>query len=500
MSKNQQQTSTPSPDSGLILLTGATGYIGGRLLPVLEQRGYRVRAMARRPEFLRPKVAPDTEVVQGDVLDIDSLRRALEGVHSAYYLVHSMGASGSFEERDRQGAENFARAAHEAGVQRIIYLGGLGAEDEDLSPHLRSRQEVGDILRRTGIPVLEFRASIVIGSGSLSFEMVRALTERLPIMITPKWVLARAQPIAIEDLIVYLIAGLHVPTAQVGVYEIGGADQVSYADIMRTYARVRGIPIRMIPVPVLTPNLSSLWLGLVTPLYARIGRKLIESIVHATVVQDDRARQVFDIQPMGVEEAIRRALAYEDSAYAVTRWSDAVSSSGFADLLPQVHYGKRLYDTIMTEVTYPPDVAFAPIRQIGGERGWYAYDRLWRLRGLLDLMVGGIGMRQGRPTRHDRQPGDTVDSWRVEAYEPNRRLRLFAEMKLPGRAWLEFEVEGNEQSSTIRQTAVFDPLGFWGRLYWYAQYPLHRLIFGGMLRGIARAAAQAAARLESTRT
>ena len=490
MSKNQPQISAPSPDFGLILLTGATGYIGGRLLPVLEQRGYRVRAMARRPEFLRPKVAPDTEVVQGDVLDMDSLRRALEVVHSAYYLVHSMGASGSFEERDRQGAENFARAAHEAGVQRIIYLGGLGAEDEDLSPHLRSRQEVGDILRRTGIPVLEFRASIVIGSGSLSFEMVRALTERLPIMITPKWVSARAQPIAIEDLIVYLIAGLHVPTAQVGAYEIGGADQVSYGDIMRIYARVRGIPIRMIPVPVLTPNLSSLWLGLVTPLYARIGRKLIESIVHATVVQDDSARQVFDIQPMGVEEAIRRALAYEDSAYAVTRWSDAVSSSGFADLLPQVHYGKRFYDTMMTEVPYPPQVAFAPIRHIGGEQGWYAYDRLWRLRGLLDLMVGGIGMRQGRPTGHDLQPGDTVDFWRVEAYEPNRRLRLFAEMKIPGRAWLEFEVEGDEQSSTIRQTAVFDPLGFWGRMYWYAQYPLHRLIFGGMLRGIARAAAQ----------
>ncbi|RME66285.1 MAG: SDR family oxidoreductase [Caldilineae bacterium] len=492
MSPRVAEIEEHAADPGLVLLTGATGYVGGRLLQALEQRGYRVRAMARRPEYLQPKVAPGTEVVQGDVLDSESLRRALAGVQSAYYLVHSMGASGSFEERDRIGAENFARAAHEAGVQRIIYLGGLGDEGDELSPHLRSRQEVGAILGQTGIPVLEFRASIVIGSGSLSFEMVRALTERLPIMIAPKWVSAKAQPIAIEDLVAYLLAGLHLPTEQYGVYEIGGADQVSYADIMRIYARVRGLRIRMIPVPVITPNLSSLWLGLVTPLYARIGRKLIESIVHATVVHDDRARQVFDIQPMGVEEAVRRALANEDAAYALTRWSDAVSSTGYPDPLPHVHYGKRLYDSMMTEVPYPPEVAFAPIRQIGGQQGWYAWNRLWRLRGMLDLLMGGVGMRRGRPAGAELKPGDTVDFWRVEAYEPNRRLRLQAEMKLPGRAWLEFEVEGDDKRSTIRQTSIFDPLGFWGRLYWYAQYPLHWLVFRGMLRGIARAADQSA--------
>jgi len=290
------------------------GYVGGCLRQALEQRGYRLRAMARRPEFLRPKVAPTTEVVSGDVLDIESLRRALAGVQSAYYLVHTMGAPGDFEERDRMGAHNFARAAKETGVQRIIYLGGLGDEKEKLSPHLRSRHEVGAILRETGIPVLEFRASIVIGSGSLSFEMVRALCERLPVMITPKWVSAKAQPIAIVDLIAYLVAGLHLPTEQCGIYEIGGADQVSYADIMRIYARVRGLHLYMIPVPVITPYLSSLWLGLVTPLYARVGRRLIESIVHATVVRDDRARHVFDIEPMGVEEAIRRTLANEEAA------------------------------------------------------------------------------------------------------------------------------------------------------------------------------------------
>lgn len=473
--------------SGLVLVTGATGYVGGRLLLTLAQRGYRLRAMARRPEYLRAKVAPDTEVVQGDVLDIESLYQALEGVEAAYYLVHSMGASGSFEERDRMGAKNFAEAAQKAGVQRIIYLGGLGNQSEDLSPHLRSRQEVGAILGSSGVPVIEFRASIVIGSGSLSFEMVRALTERLPIMIAPKWVSAKAQPIAIEDLIDYLVAGLHLPIEQSGVYEIGGAEQVSYADIMRIYARVRGLRIHMIPVPVITPNLSSLWLGLVTPLYARIGRKLIESIVHATVVYDDKAQQVFDIQPMGVESAIRRALANEDAAYALTRWSDAVSSAGYLGPLLQVHYGKRLFDSLITEVPYPPEIAFAPIRQIGGENGWYAWNRLWRLRGTIDLLVGGVGMRRGRPSDPELKPGDTVDFWRVESYEPNQRLRLIAEMKLPGRAWLEFEVAGNNDSSTIRQTSIFDPLGFWGRLYWYVQYPVHWLIFQGMLRGIASA-------------
>jgi uncharacterized protein YbjT (DUF2867 family) len=475
---------------GLVLLTGATGYVGGRLRQALEQRGYRLRAMAQRPEFLRPKVAPTTEVVSGDVLDIESLRRALAGVQSAYYLVHTMGAPGDFEERDRMGAQNFARAAKETGVQRIIYLGGLGDEKEKLSPHLRSRHEVGAILRETGIPVLEFRASIVIGSGSLSFEMVRALCERLPVMITPKWVSAKAQPIAIEDLITYLVAGLHLPTEQYGIYEIGGADQVSYADIMCIYARVRGLRLYMIPVPVITPYLSSLWLGLVTPLYARVGRRLIESIVHATVVRDDRARHVFDIEPMGVEEAIRRALANEEAAYALTRWFDPVSSAGYPGPLPHIRYGKRLYETMTIEVPYPPEVAFAPIRQIGGERGWYAWNALWRLRGLLDLLVGGVGMRRGRPARSELQPGDAVDFWRVEVYEPNRRLRLFAEMKLPGRAWLEFEVQGDATSSAIRQTAIFDPLGFWGRLYWYALYPIHRLVFRGMLRGIARATGQ----------
>ncbi|QDU09398.1 SDR family oxidoreductase [Gimesia aquarii] len=477
-------------DPGLILLTGATGYVGGRLLPVLEQSGYRVRCLARRPEILQPKVAASTEVVAGDVLERETLDAVLAGVKVAYYLIHSMGVKGSFEENDRLAARNFAEAARVAGVERIIYLGGLGDEHEELSPHLRSRQEVGEILRESGVPVLEFRASIVIGSGSLSFEMIRSLVERLPIMITPKWVMRNAQPIAIEDLIGYLTAAMNLPLSDYRVYEIGGADQDSYADIMRVYAKCRNLRIHMIPVPVLTPYLSSLWLGLVTPLYARIGRKLIESIVHSTVVRDEAALNVFDIQPMGIEQAIRRALANEDKAFAETRWSDALSSSGALPTWVGVRFGTRLVDSRTTQVARPPSIAFQPIQRIGGDTGWYACNWLWHLRGFMDLLVGGVGMRRGRLHAEHLRVGDTVDFWRVEAYEPEHRLRLVAEMKLPGRAWLEFQVTGNDQSSTITQTAIYDPIGLLGRLYWYAVCPLHHFVFSGMLRNIAKAALQ----------
>jgi uncharacterized protein YbjT (DUF2867 family) len=476
------------PETSLILLTGASGYVGGRLLRSLENQGYRVRCLARRPEVLKQKASPSTEVVSGDVLDRTSLDAALRGVDVAYYLVHSMGSSGSFEEADRQAAWNFGQAAKAAGVKRIIYLGGLGSDEEVLSPHLRSRQEVGQILRQSGVPVLEFRASIVIGSGSLSFEMIRSLVERLPIMITPKWVNVPAQPIAIDDLLEYLVAALQLPISAYRVYEIGGADQVSYADIMRVYARHRELRRRMIPVPVLTPYLSSLWLGLVTPLYARVGRKLIESIVHPTVVRDDAALRTFAVRPMGVDEAVRRALASEERPFAATRWSDALSSSGELPLWGSVQFGSQLVDSRMVSVATPPVVAFKPIQRIGGDTGWYAWNWLWRLRGFLDLLAGGVGMRRGRPSPTTLRVGDTVDFWRVEALEPNHQLRLVAEMKLPGRAWLEFEVRGDGSSVTIRQTAIFDPVGLLGRAYWYALYPLHQLVFSGMLRGIARAA------------
>ena len=469
----------------LIMLTGATGYVGGRLLQMLEQHGYRVRCMARRPENLVPRVGPSTQVVKGDVLDLESLQSALKGVSVAYYLVHSMSSEGSFEENDRKAAHNFGKIAKAAGVERIIYLGGLGNDDDDLSPHLRSRQEVGKILRQSGVPLLEFRASIVIGSGSLSFQLIRSLVERLPIMITPKWVQVSAQPIAIEDLIEYLEAALFVPDSGCRVYEIGGADQVSYADIMRIYGSCRNIGVRMIPVPFLSPHISSLWLGLITPLYARIGRKLIQSIVHPTVVCDESALKVFNIQPMGVDDAIRRAIDNEDKEFAETRWSDSLSSSGKIFSWFGVSFGSRLVDSRTIKVNMPPKFIFKPIQRIGGNTGWYAWNWLWQLRGFLDLLVGGVGMRRGRAHFETLRVGDTVDFWRVEELDPNRLLRLIAEMKMPGRAWLEFEVVGDDFSSTIRQTAIFDPVGLLGLIYWYALYPLHQLVFAGMLRGIA---------------
>jgi hypothetical protein len=347
---------------------------------------------------------------------------------------------------------------------------------------------VGRILRETGVPVLEFRASIIIGSGSLSFEMIRSLVERLPVMITPKWVKVPAQPIAVDDVLAYLVAGLTLPLEGGRVYEIGGADRMSYADIMQVYARQRGLRLRMVPVPILTPFLSSLWLGLVTPLYARIGRKLIESIVHSTVVQDPAALRDFAVRPVGVEEAVRRALDEDERRMAATRWSDALSSSGALRSWGGTRFGTRLVDSRTRTVAASPAAAFAPIQRIGGDTGWYAWNWLWHLRGYLDLLVGGIGMRRGRASPTALRVGDTVDFWRVEALEPDRRLRLAAEMRLPGRAWLEFDVTGEAPTVTIRQTAIFDPVGLLGRAYWYALYPLHQLVFEGMLRGIARAA------------
>ncbi|MCE0499279.1 MAG: SDR family oxidoreductase [Methylacidiphilales bacterium] len=472
----------------LVLLTGASGYVGGRLLKALESAGQSVRCLARRPEFLLPKAGPKTEVIAGDVLDRAGLAPALSGVDTAYYLVHSM-ATEDFEQADRLAAQNFAAAARDAGVRKIIYLGGLGdSSGGRLSPHLHSRQEVGKILCSSGVCVIEFRASVIIGSGSLSFEMVRALVERLPVMITPKWVGVPAQPLAIEDLLQYLVRARELPGLESRIFEIGGPDRVSYAGLMREYARQRGLRRLMIRVPVLTPRLSSLWLGLVTPVYARIGRKLIDSIRHPTVVNDDIATKVFSLRPMGVREAIANALRDEDRELAATWWSDAQSSGAEPQKWGGVRFGSRLIDSRTVQVNVPPAVAFEPIRRIGGTAGWYYANWLWRLRGWLDLLVGGVGLRRGRRDPRQLRVGDVVDCWRVEAFEPDACLRLAAEMKLPGRAWLEFKVEITDDGSMIRQTAIFDPVGLWGLAYWYGVYPLHGLIFGGMLREIARIA------------
>lgn len=443
-----------------VLLTGATGYVGGRLLPALLAHGASVRCFVRRPEALAS--AAGVEVVGGDIHDPDAVRRALDGVRVVYYLVHGMGAAENFEESDRRAAESFGAAAREAGVGRIVYLGGLGRGD-DLSPHLASRQEVGRMLASSGVETIEFRASIVIGTGSTPFEIVRSLTERLPVMITPRWVETRAQPIAIDDVVAYLVAALDLGPGESTVFEIGGEEVATYGDLMREYARQRGLHRRLISVPLLTPRLSSLWLALVTPHHFRVGRKLVAGLSNETVVHDSAALERFAVRPRGYRAALEEVVTAE-------------------------HGRRRLTDTRTAELPVPPALAFTPIRRIGGKTGWYYGRSLWRLRGAIDLLVGGVGLRPGRADPDSLMIGAPVDFWRVEAYEPDHLLRLSAEMKLPGKAWLEFVVEGDENGSRIRQTAIFDPSGIAGLLYWYALLPLHHFVFRGMLAGIVAAA------------
>jgi len=468
------------------LLTGATGYVGGRLLRRLERDNLAVRCLCRNPEALVWRVAPGTELVPGDLLQPASLGAAFSGVDTAFYLVHSMHAGPEFESQELKAATNFALAAREAGVRRIIYLGGLTHGDE-LSPHMRSRAETGNILRSSGMPVIEFQASIVIGSGSASFEMIRALVERLPVMITPRWVKTAAQPIAVEDVIEYLSAAIRLPFEGSLVVEIGGSDVTSYMGIMLEFARQRKLRRWILRVPFLSLSLSSRWLTLITPVYASIGRYLIESVRNPSVVRSPNARLLCAVQPMGITRAIERALANEDRPGAESRWSDARAQAGVRSVAPEP--GRDLLINEQTaRIPMTPDQAFAPVRRIGGWTGWYFGNVLWRIRGLIDLMSGGVGMRRGRPDPETPLPGSTLDFWRVELYEPGRRLRLFAEMRIPGRAWLEFRAEPDGPFTVLRQIAQFEPRGLTGLLYWYLLWPVHEVMFRGMLRCIAAAA------------
>lgn len=484
-------------ERGGILVAGATGYVGGRLLAALEGRAapHLLRCLARRPGELRDRIAATTEVVTGDCLDRASLAAALTGVETAFYLVHSMGRGDDFVAQDRAAAQNFAAAAGACGVRRIVYLGGLGSPADRLSAHLRSRQETGALLAGNGVPVVEFRASVIVGSGSLSFEMVRSLVERLPVMLCPRWVRVLTQPIAIEDVTAYLLAALDLPAGQEGVFEIGGPDVLSYGDLMRELATQRGLRRLLIPVPILSPRLSSLWLGLVTPLYARVGRQLIDSLRNATVVRSDRALETFAVRPRPLREAIARALASGPDAGTMNRWSDARSSSALRPRVRRTRPGRhRIVDTRTVAVRATTAQAFAPVRRIGGSQGWYWGNALWRLRGFLDLLAGGVGVRRGRAHPERLLVGDAVDWWRVESLVPDRLLRLHAEMRLPGDAWLQFEVSPDTGGrTTIRQTAIFEPDGFLGLAYWYALLPLHAPIFRGMLRAIASQATRPAA-------
>jgi uncharacterized protein YbjT (DUF2867 family) len=468
-----------------VLLTGASGYVGGRLLRRLEASGRPLRCLTRRPDVLQDRVKGHTEVVDGDVLDPSSLDAAFEGVHTACYLVHSMGGNGDFEELDRRAATNFAAAARGAGVAQIVYLGGLGA-DGDLSRHLASRHEVGRLLRQCGVPTVELRASIIIGSGSASFETVRALVEHLPLIVAPRWVETLAQPIAIEDVIDYLLAAIEFEYPIDAVYEIGGADQVTYADVMREYARQRGLSRRAIRMPLLTPRASRVLLGLLTPVYGRVAAAMVESLRNETIVTRPASHAAFTGRCRSLSEAIERALVNEDRDFAETRWADALPR-------PQplrwggLAFGRRLVASRVVSVAGQPQEAFAPIQRIGGTTGWYSANWFWRLRGLLDTLRGGVGLRRGRRDANDLRVGDAVDFWRVEGLEPGRLLRLAAEMRIPGRLWLQFEVDAIDRGSLVRQTTIFDPAGYVGLAYWYLLYPVHHRVFGGMLRGVRRA-------------
>ena len=423
------------------------------------------------------------------MLRIETLGDALREIHTAYYLIHSMGTSDGFEQDDRDAAANFAKAARDARVKRIIYLGGLGEDDDELSSHLRSRHEVGRVLKESGAQVVEFRASIIIGSGSLSFELVRALVRKLPIMLWPKWVSTEASPIAVRDVLSYLMETLDKPLGESQIYQIGGPETVSYGGIMDEYARQRGLKRIKIRVPFLSPRISSLWLGLVTPVYARIGRKLVEGLRNPTIVTDDTALRDFSVRPCGIRDAIARAIQREDEEMVETRWSDALSSSGRPAKWGGEAFGSRLVDSRTIDVDVPPECAFAPIQRIGGDQGWYYGGFLWKIRGFMDMLVGGVGFRRGRRHASDVHVGDAIDFWRVELIEPDRRLRLAAEMKLPGRGWLDYEVcPGANGGSTIRQTAEFDPAGLFGLFYWYSVWPLHQFVFAGMLNGVAKRA------------
>jgi uncharacterized protein YbjT (DUF2867 family) len=425
-------------------------------------------------------------VIAGDASDPDALARACAGIDVAYWLVHSMESGVDFERADRLAAERFAEAAKTAGVKRIVYLGGLGADDDALSAHLRSRHEVGAILRASGLDVVEFRASIIVGAGSFSFDLVRTLVERLPVMICPAWLATPTQPIAIADVVAYLAAAADLPPGGARIFEIGGPDKVSYGAIMREYARQRGLRRLMIPVPVLTPRLSSLWLKLVTPQYSKVGRKLIDGLKNPTVVTNAAARREFAIRPRDLATAVREAQVQEDTAFAGKRWADLADVEDLPHRYGGKAEGTRLVDHRHTVVAVEPARAFAAIERIGGPNGWYACNWLWILRGWLDSLIGGPGMSRGRRDPDRLVTGDTLDCWRVELCEPPRRLRLAAEMKMPGRGWLEFEVVPRDGDVTIHQTAIFDPKGLGGLAYWYAIWPLHELVFKNMLAGIVR--------------
>src|SRR5580692_9153691 len=483
------------------LVTGASGYIGGRLVPELLAAGYSVRCMARDPGKLGDRPwSGDVEIAEADALDPDAVGRALTDIDVAYYLIHSLGTGVSFEQRDRDAARVFAEAARAAGVSRIVYLGGiLSGQASALSPHLRSRGEVGDILLGSGVPTAALQAAVIIGSGSASFEMLRYLTERLPAMVTPKWVSTRIQPIAVQDVLRYLVGSAALPADVSRTFDIGGPDVLTYTDMMRRYCAVAGLRQRvLIPVPLLTPRLSSLWVGLVTPVPAGLARPLVESLVNEVVCAEHDIAEYIPDPPGGLiplDLAIALALRHTREGDVSTSWSSAGTPGAPSDPLPSdpAWAGGSLYvDERVAAVGATPAALWEVIEGIGGATGWYSFPAAWAVRGLLDRLSGGVGLRRGRRDPHHLRVGDALDFWRVEAITPGSLLRLRAEMKLPGLAWLELTAGRNQDGrTTYSQRAVFQPRGLAGHAYWRSISPFHGIVFGGMVRNITRTAEQA---------
>ena len=474
--------------SKLILVTGATGYIGGRLVPRLLEAGYRVRVLVRDPARLQGRSwLNKVEVVRGDALLPDTLAPALRDVSIAYYLIHGKQGGRINADRDLQVARNFADAASEAKIERIIYLGELVDPPSNLSPYLRARHETGYILRQSNVPVTEFRAGMIVGSGSALFEMIRYLTEREPVLACPAWFFSQAQPIAVRDVLSYLITALENPESTGKLIEIGGPTRLTYADMLRGYAKERNLKRVLIRLPFHAPRLSAYWVHLVTPIHWRVVLPLIEGLRANLIVQDEAAKKLFpQIQPLDFQTAVHLALGRIQRDNVETSWSDAlVTTSGDTKPYKFTMEEGMFIETRQVLLDLKPETVFRSYSGIGGERGWLYMDWSWAMRGWLDKLVGGVGLRRGRRHPDEIRTGEALDFWRVEEVEPNRLLRLRAEMKLPGKAWLEFNSEPQASKTLFTVTAYFAPRGLFGFLYWYAMWLPHRFIFDGLTRRLA---------------
>ena len=486
------QSEPPPMSKRAVLVTGATGYIGGRLVPRLLDKGLAVHCLVRSARKLqnRPWVNdPKLRIFEGSLEDGDTVRKAMEGCDAAYYLVHSMLSAGKeFRNKDNEMAESFSRVADEAGVGRIVYLGGLGETGPDLSEHLASRREVEQALRMSPVPVTVLRAAMIVGSGSASFEILRYLVERLPIMITPKWVQTECQPIAVRNVLFYLVDCLSNPATLNKTLDIGGPEVATYEEIIQIMARTLGLPRRrIIRVPVLTPRLSSLWIHLVTPIGHEIARPLAEGLRNRVICRNDDAQKLMPQRLLSIRESIEKAVGKIEGKDVETAWMDAGPIPGD----PEWSGGHVFTDVRKTSYEGPPELGFKAFSRIGGKHGYYSVDWLWVLRGWMDKMVGGPGLRRGRRHPDKVGYGEALDFWRVTDVQPNRRLELKAEMKLPGKAMLDFEVapDGEDSNlSVVTQSARFYPKGLFGLLYWYMTLPFHGFVFSGMLEGIRKQA------------